>query len=264
MPEPVEKKSGQEMVNEFFNNLPKEDKSPEANIFGKTEAPKEAPVTTTEEEEESVEDSIKNRRHRRLEAKLQAEREANIALSERVKVLSEVEKFSKETPEVDPDIAKMFDASDIGKENALRLSRKLTEIEGRAEQRALQRINELQEKEVEEVKEAGNFIDTQLDSLEDQFKVSFYGSKKADTLRNEFLQFIEEISPKDDSGEIKDYADFETSFETFQKLQAKEKPDNSRQREIASRSMQRSQSGSSAPKVRTPGWDGWKVDLGIE
>jgi len=257
------KKSGQETVNDFFNNLPKGDKSPEANIFG---APKETPVASIPpmEEEDEADESEKNRRHRRLEAKLQAEREANIALTERVKVLSEVDKFSKENPDVDPDIAKMFDASDIGKENALRLSRKLTEIEERAEQRALQRIEQLKESEAAEVEEAGNFIDTQLDSLEDQFGVAFYGSKKADALRSEFLQFVENISPKDKSGEIKDYADFGSSFEAFQTLHTKEKPDNSRQREISNRSMQRSQSGAPAAKVRTSGWDGWKTDMGIE
>ncbi len=257
-------KNGQETVNEFFNTLPKEDKTPDANIFG---APKETPkeeVVVSKDDDEDVEDSVKNRRHRRLEDKLQAEREANIALSERVKVLSEVDKFSKENPEVDPDIAKMFDASDIGKENALRLSRKLSEIQTKAEERALERIEELKEKEAEEVKEAGDFIDTQLNNIEDQFGVAFYGSKKADTLRSEFLQFVEDISPKDKSGEIKDYADMETAFETFSALHTKEKPDNSRAREVASRSMQRSQSGSSAPKVRTSGWDGWKTDMGLE
>lgn len=257
-------KSGQEAVQEFFNNLPKEDKSEKADIFGTKKAPTEPTIPPKDEDEEEIDDSLKNRRHRRLEAKLQAEREANIALSERVKVLSEVDKFTKETPEVDPDIARMFDTSDIGKENALRLSRKLSEIEERAEQRALQRINELKEQEAQEVEKAGNFIDSQLDNLEEQFGVAFYGSKKADALRSEFLQFVEKISPKDEAGDLTDYADFETSFEAFQSMHTKERPDNSRQKEIASRSMQRSQSNSPAPKVRSTGWDGWKKDLGVE
>ena len=259
-----DKKGGQETVNEFFNNLPKEDKTPDANIFGAPAGTPKEVVASKEDDEEAVEESVKNRQHRRLEAKLQAEREANIALNERIKVLSEVEKFSKDNPDVDPDIAKMFDASDVGKENALRLSRKLSDIQTKAEERALARIQELRESEAKEIEEAGDFIDTQLENLEDRFKVSFYGSKKADALRNEYLQFVENISPKDASGEITDYADFESSFEAFQALQSKEKPDTSRQREIASRSMQRSQSGAPVVKPRTPGWDGWKVDMGLE
>ncbi len=252
------------MVNEFFNALPKEDKSPEADIFGKPKV-ESAPVQKTEDEDEDVDDSVKNRRHRRLEAKLQAEREANIALTERVKVLSEVEKFAKETPDVDPDIAKMFDASDIGKENALRLSRKLTEMKEEARQSALEAIDSRRERENQEFKEAGSFIDSSLDSLEEQYNVAFYGSKKADTLRSEFLQFVENISPKDEEGNLIEYADMDRSFETFMDLHSKVKPDNSRQREISSRSMQRSQSNnSSVRKVPSPGWDGWKRDIGIE
>lgn len=257
-------KSGQEAVTEFFNNLPKEDKSEKADIFAVPSKEVVAPAVKAEDDEEDVEDSLKNRRHRRLEAKLQAEREANIALSERVKVLSEVDKFAKDTPEVDPDIAKMFDASDVGKENALRLSRKLNEIQEKAEERAIARIAQEKDKESEELTEAGNFIDSQLETLEDQYKVTFYGSKKADDLRSEFLQFVEDMSPKDRDGNLKDYADFETSFETFIELKTKDKPDNSRSREIASRSMQRSQNSQTVPKARTAGWDGWKTDLGID
>lgn len=260
-----EKKSGQEMVNEFFNALPKEDKSPEANIFGQPKV-ESAPVVKTEDDEDDVDDSVKNRRHRRLEAKLQAEREANIALTERVKVLSEVEKFTQETPEVDPDIAKMFDLRDpAGQQNALVLSRKLAGIKEESRQAAIESIAERENKETQEFKEAGSFIDSSLESLEDQYNVAFYGSKKADNLRSEFLQFVEDISPKDEDGNLKEYADFDRSFETFMTLHTKEKPDNSRQREIASRSMQRSQSNTSqVRKVVSSGWDGWKKDMGLE
>lgn len=255
-------KSGQETVTEFFNNLPTEDKSEKADIFAKPTEPVIAVEKT--DDDEHIDDSIKNRRHRRLEAKLQAERETNIALNERIKVLSEIDKFAKETPDVDPDILRMFDPSDNGKQNALILSRKLSEIQEKAEERAVARIEKEKEKESAEFTEAGNFIDSQLETLEDTYKVSFYGSKKADDLRSQFLEFLEEISPKDKEGNLKDYADFESSFETFVELQSKSKPDNSRQREISSRSMQRSQSSQTAPKVRSTGWDGWKKDMGLE
>ena len=247
-----------EAVNEFFKSLPTDkDKTEVGDILN----PKVDPVVPVkEDEDEDVEDSVKNRRHRRLEAKLLAEREANIALSERVKVLSEVDKFAKETPEVDADIAKMFDASDIGKENALRLSRKLNEIQENAEQRAFERLNSVEESEKAEVKEAGDFIDSELEALEDKYGVNLQlGSKQT----NEFLQLVEELSPKDEEGNVKEYADFDSTFEVYQRMQQADKPDTSRQRGIASRSMQRSQTSTPVAKPRTAGWDGWKVDMGI-
>lgn len=256
-----QKKSGQESVTEFFNNLPKEDKSPKADIFSSQPKIEVAPVVKTDDDDEDIDDSIKNRRHRRLEAKIDALRDENIQLGERVKMLSEVEKFTKDNPDVDPDIARMFDTSDIGKENALRLSKKLNEIQDKAEQRALDRIAQLEEKSKEEFKEASGFIDSELERLEEVYGVTLTPGTKQTT---EFLQLVEDLSPKDQDGEIKDYADFGTTFELYQSLNKKDKPDNSRAREIASRSMQRSQSPAPVAKARSQGWDGWKKDMGLE
>lgn len=260
MPEPVEKKSGQEQVTEFFNNLPRELPKQDIDIFGTKPKEVVADIVGTADDEE-VDDSIKNRRHRRLEQKIDALRDENIQLGERVKMLSEVEKFTKENPDVDPDIARMFDNTDIGKENALRLSRKLEQIQEKAEERALARIDQLKDKEKEEFNEASGFIDSELERLEEAYGVKLTPGTKQTT---EFLQLVEDLSPKDEEGNLKDYADFETTFELYQSLSKKEKPDNSRAREVASRSMQRSQSSAPVAKPRSPGWDGWKKDMGIE
>jgi hypothetical protein len=48
----------------------------------------------------------------------------------------------------------------------------------------------------------------------------------------------------------------------YQRTHQAEKPDNSRQREIASRSMQRS-AGTGAPQAPTPGFRGWEKDYRI-
>jgi hypothetical protein len=152
----------------------------------------------------------------------------------------------------------MFDASDIGKENALRLSRRLAQIEENAQERAFERLNNVGESEKAEVQEAGDFIDSELEALEDKYGVNLQlGSKQT----NEFLQLVEELSPKDDEGNVKEYADFDSTFEVYQRMQQASKPDNSRQRGIASRSMQRSSSSTPVARPRTAGWDGWKTDL---
>ena len=67
-----------------------------------------------------------------------------------------------------------------------------------------------------------------------------------------------------ESGEIVEYADFDKTYELYQGLQNANKPDNSRQRAVSSRGMQRSSSSTPVAKPRTAGWDGWKQDLGVQ
>ena len=218
---------------EFLKGLDGDEKKVDNSMFNDT-----VPAKAVETEDEVVAESVKNRRHKRLEAQLRAEQESNIALAERIKVLSEVEKFSKENSSVDPDIAKLFDASESGKENALRLSAKFQEFEQRAEERAIARLREEQRSAQQEQKNLESFIDNQFEALEDEYNVDLTSdAPAARKARREFGELLEKVSPKDESGEIKEYADFFSTFELY-KSQKSETP--SRNKEIASRSMQRS------------------------
>lgn len=252
-------------VDEFFKNLPDEDKT-ERDIFDEKKPPVVEPtVVSTDEDPEKAPESVKDRRHRRLEARLQSERETNIALTERIKTLSEMDKFTKEVgDEVIPDIAKMFDSTDIGKENALRLSKVIRNERQQAKEDALQAIEERHKEEVEKQKEYETFIDNELEILEDQYNVDLTSdSPKARKTRREFLGLVQDLSPKDETGEITNYTDFESTFKVFQKTQTEEKVDNTRREEIASRGMQRSNSTELTVKKITPGFDGWKRDYGV-
>lgn len=251
-------------VDEFFEKLPGEDKE-QADIFDEKskEETKEVPLKEEGDvDPEQVPESIKDRRHRRLEQKLQQEREANIALNERVKTLSEMDKFTKEIgDEVIPDIAKMFDSSDLGKENALRLSKVIREERERAKEDAIRTIEEKQQQAVEEQKKYESFIDNELESLENQYNVDLTSdAPKARKARREFLEMVQELSPKDENGDITGYADFESTFNVFQKTQTEDKTNNRRE-EIANRSMKRSNSGTETIKQRTSGFGGWKADI---
>lgn len=256
-------------VDEFFNSLPSEDKKGQ-DIFedGKSTNAEKKPEPEKEKEiePEEVPDEIKNRRHRRLEEKLQAERESNIALAERVKILSEQDKFTKETS-IDPRIGKLFDTStDLGKENAQRLADLLSDYSTKAKEEALREIADKQLEEKEEQKSYENFIDKGLESLEDRYNIDLTSdAPQARKARREFLEMVEKLSPKDDEGSITGYADFDSTYEIYKEKHT-EKIDNSRQKEIASRSMQKSNSssGSESQKKISPGWDGWKRDYGLE
>lgn len=259
--------TNQSQVDEFFKQLPDEDKT-ERDIFDEKKPTVVEPTVDPKKDEDDPEkapESIKDRRHRRLEARLQQEREANIALNERVKTLSEMDKFTKEVgDEVIGDIAKMFDSSDIGKENALRLSKVIREQSALAKEEAIREFKREQDEAVQEQKKYESLIDNELESLEDQYNIDLTSdAPKARKTRREFLELVSELSPKDESGEITNYADFESTFKVYQKTQTEDKVDNTRREEIASRSMQRSNSNTETVKKITPGFSGWKTDYGV-
>lgn len=246
-------------VQEFFKSLPSEDKKV-ADIFNEKEAPKVE--ASTEPEEEEVPESVKNRRFRRLEEKLQKEREGNIVLNERIKTLSEADRFSKEV-EIDPRIARMFDTSDVGKENAMRLAEVLNDMTSKAKADALEEIEERQARSKQEEKELDSFIDNELEALEDQYNIDLTSDAPASRkVRREFLEMVQSLSPKDEDGEITGYADFGSTFDVYQKTRTEVK-DSSRNKEIASKLMQRSGNNSVSERQTTPGFRGWEKDYNL-
>lgn len=254
-------KPEESQIDEFFKKLPDEDKE-KADIFDdkdkKEKVKKE--VTDADIDPENAPESIKDRRHRRLEQKLQAEREANIELSTRLKTISEMDKFSKEVEGVDPNIAKMFDSSEVGKENAIRLSEAMRTMKNEAKEEAIREIESKQVELAQEQKEYEDLIDNNLESLEDSHNIDLTSdAPKARKARREFLELVQDLSPKDENGDIISYADFDATFDQYLKSQQEPK-DNSRRESIASRSMARSGQTQDLPTKRTPGFDGWKVD----
>lgn len=210
-----------------------------ADLLDKPKA--EPPKAEEAKPEEGEEDAPKNRRNRRLEQKLQAEREANIALNARLQAMSEFKKFADEHPgEVDPEELQVFGTDEQGKMLKNYFTKKFQEIEERAEQRALDKIEADRRALAEEEAKNSQFIDSQFDEIEDQFNVDLSGSNKASRdLRDGFIDFFIKISPKGEDGEITEYADFPSAFETYMQLSSKEKPRQvaERQKELADRSM---------------------------
>jgi hypothetical protein len=256
---PVKQESA---VDDFFKDLPSEDKK-EQDIFDdkkKDEVKKEEKPS----EEDEAPDSVKNRRHRRLEQQLQKERESNIALNERIKILSETERAIKESDgTIDPRLIRVFGPTDEGKEVARHFSEILSEVKESTRDETLREIEQKQIDEQREQKEYESFIDSELESLEDQYNLDLTSdAPAARKVRREFLELVEKLSPKDDDGTITGYADFQSTFEVYQKTK-EEKPDNSRRKEIASRSMQSSDKSETETKV-TPGFGGWRKDYNLE
>lgn len=251
-------------VDEFFDGLPSEDKK-EADIFA--EEAKVAPKI--DDDPEQAPESIKDRRHRRLEQKLQAERESNIALNARINALSETDRFRQEikTEDIPIDWLSIYGgATPEGQEQAKRAwklqQEMLSNVKEEAKKEALEEIENRQQETAKQQKQFESFIDTELESIEDQYNVDVTSNApSARKARREFLELVQKFSPKDEDGTITDYADFGATWEAYQATA--KKPDNSRQKDLADRSMKQSGDSGEQPKAITPGFQGWRRDYNL-
>ena len=223
-------------IDKLFGDLPSQDRT-EADIFGDNPEPKAQPAAEAEPEEPR-----KNRRHRRLEEQYQQEREANIALTERIKVLSEQQQLRREfgaAEDVDPDLERVFGNTPEGKEIARIMAKREEQILSRAEERALERLQQTQAAEEAEVRKYESEIDSMLEEIEDSNGIDLSSdTPSARKARREFLDMVVRLSPKDSEGNISEYADFGSTFELWQST--RDRQPAPRNKELASRSMSRS------------------------
>lgn len=218
-------------IDKFFEGLPK----------GEEKVEIKEPIKTGDPELDEVPESVKNRRHRRLEQKNREKDEMNLQLLETVKTQAEMLKFKKETNgEIDPRLLQVFGTTDDGKAVAKIFNDVLSETKREAEERAIEKLKAERLKEIEETNKFSEFIDGKLEELEDEHGVDFTsGSPASIKAQKEFLSLVTKLSPKDETGQLTTYADFDSTFELWQQSRTKNQ-DNSRQKELGNRSMQRS------------------------
>lgn len=243
-------------VDKLFEGLPSEDKQ-EQDIFG--DRPKgETPIVP----EKDIDEPHKNRRHRRLEEALQTEREARIAAEARAQALLESNLPKPVEGDVDPRWLQMYGDTPEARK-AWQLQKDiLTDYGQKVREETLYEIETRQRKEVQEQSQWESFIGSNLEAIEDQFNVDVTSnSPSASKMRREFLSLVENLSPKDGDGNITNFADFNATWEMYQSKQ--ERPDATRNKDIASRSMNKGGSSPSLEKEVTPGFFGWKKDLNI-
>lgn len=256
-------------IDKFFGDLPSQDKQV-ADIFNDKKPEESATEKVVDKNEDGESEPHKNRRHRRLEEALQRERESNIALNERIKTLAEIreEGTKLNQGDIDARLIQVFGDSDVGKQIARNFSQVLSEETERAKREMLEEIESRQSQVVEEQKQYESFIDEQLEDLEDRHNVDLTSdAPQARKARREFLELVQNLSPKNESGELTDYADFDSTFSVYQKTRTEDKSETTnRQKEIAARSMQRSGSAGNngtTPPQQTPGFRGWMKDYGV-
>jgi hypothetical protein len=119
-----------------------------------------------------------------------------------------------------------------------------------AEERAFNRITAEQQRVLQEDIKATEELETALDDIEDYFNVDITSNDPvARKTRVDFIKFVEKIAPKNSKGEIIDYPDMNSAFETFQETR-KSAPMSTRAKDLASRSISKSSEVSSKPQER--------------
>lgn len=187
----------------------------------------------------------------------------NRELSEKLEKLSELEKFNKDTKGADdaPPIEWTTLYGDDDKAiNAWKIQRQREDkLMQQAEERAYGRLRSDLDREKQEEKQWGEYINDQFEDIEDTHKIDLTSNApSAQKTRKEFLGLVQKLSPKDKDGNIESYADFGQTWEIYQSMQSK--PDNSQRKSIASRSMAKSSDSTSEPEGYVPGMGFGAID----
>lgn len=244
-------------MDEFLGDIPVAEQQQAGDIFGQELTGK--PVAP---EKEEAEEPHKNRQHRRLEARLQAERESNIALVARLEALTEAQRFAQETSTgtVDESLLRLYGDNENGRQAAKITQDLLDRTKQEARQEAIEAMQSQQQEEAQEVASSQDELDQMLDVIEDEFNVDLTSNTaQAQKARQGFYSTLEKVSPKNSEGLVKDYADPVATWEFYQ---SQNKSDNSRAKDLGSRSMTRS-GASTETKLEATAQERFLRDAGI-
>jgi hypothetical protein len=190
------------------------------------------------EDEGEVEESVKNRRHRRLERELKAERESSAFMAGRLQAITETEKFraAADMGEHVKLVERIYGTNTPEAVEATNLlAQALKGVEERATTRAVELFRDEQKAQREAVRKEEEALDSIIEDLEDEHSISF-----TPAMEKSFFKLLEKMSPKDEEGNVVNYADPESVYEVFADKLVKP---NTRAKDIASRSMTQGGSG---------------------
>ena len=109
-----------------------------------------------------------------------------------------------------------------------------------AEERAFNRLSQKEQESIQADQEAEEELTNAFENIEETYGVDISSNgSQAKKTRQEFISFVEKIAPKNIDGEIVDFPDMTSAWETFSEIRKSTTPP-SRAKEIAARSMARS------------------------
>ena len=171
---------------------------------------------------------------------------------------SETERFREEIGDKEDEITDVLTRI-IGNDTPEKLSaikdfkKVIMDREDRGAEKALQAIQAERQEEQEVYKDAENEVEQGFENIEETFGIDL-DAPQSSKMRNNFIDFVQKISPKDREGNIVEYADFTESFGLFQEMNKKAMPSNSRNKELASKSISRGSDASNAPVSGDRSW----------
>ena len=129
----------------------------------------------------------------------------------------------------------------------------LTSLEEKGADRAMTQLQQREEEARQEEAQASEEIEQGFEDIEDTFGVDISSNApQARKTRNEFIDFIKRVAPKDSEGNVTALPDLTETFELYQSTQTR--PSNTRAKELASRGMTRSNNSTEAPQDKDVSW----------
>lgn len=181
----------------------------------------------------NVDEDKPNRRERRLQDKLQAERESGIALAARLEALTEAAKLREgnEASSFEKLAERIYgNQTPENAEATNLLINALKEVEKSSTTKALDQFREEQRKERDSLRKEEQSLDGMIEDIEDEYNVTL-----DEPTQKAFFTLLEKLSPKDSDGEIIAYADHSAVWEEL-KSRRQASP-NTRAKDVATRSM---------------------------
>lgn len=131
--------------------------------------------------------------------------------------------------------------------------RYLGSLEEKGADRAMSYLQQQEEEARQEEEQASEEIEQGFEDIEDTFGVDISSNAPtARKTRNEFIDFIKRVAPKDSEGNVTALPDLTETFELYQSTQTR--PSNTRAKELASRGMARSSNATEAPQDKDVSW----------
>lgn len=137
----------------------------------------------------------------------------------------------------------------------------LSSIKEEARQGTLAELQNREQAERAEETQAQEELISGFEDIEDKFGVDLTSSNpRAEKIRNDFVDFIRRVSPKDTDGDVIAYPDLVETFTLFQDSMRRS-PTNSRAKDLSSRSMARSAETKANPMPADQSWKGVEREL---
>lgn len=194
---------------------------------------------TDGDDDEGKDGKPRNRRERRLTAKLQAERESSMFLAGKLEARTEASKAITEEADYLKAVERIYGMDTPEAQLATDLLKKaIVGAREDAKREAITEVREERKREANEQRAAEKELDDMVDEIEDEFGITL-----TDTQERAFFQLLEKMSPKNDDGSVREYADSHAVWEVFQEKLRKPTGTTSQAKNMSSRSM--TQSGAS-------------------